>query len=107
MLTKAHMLEVLLPVRDDSGHRYSTRSFSEVEELLVALCDGVTRRPDVTAAASTTAGTIAWKTCRCYTALLPTVGWDRLVSLINMSVGRHFRFEEIEVHVFEITEEAW
>lgn len=84
-------LAFLVPVADNSGQPFLDSLFADLEELLVSVAGGFTRRSDVTGAWRAPNGEIYRDTSRDYTVTVPTDDAASVATSINRFVRTAFR----------------
>jgi len=101
MFKPLYSLTLLLPRRTYRGGRTPVKHFRKVEQSLVAMCGGFTRLPNVTTTSIAHDGVLYRIPARHYTATLPLVGYERVVSVIAKDVQYRFSPVDAKLHVIE------
>lgn len=86
-------LEFLVPIADNDGVPFTDSAFTSLEDFLVGLAGGFTRRPDVEGAWEAPDGRIMRDRSRSYVLSVPDDVADRTATLLDTEVRRRFRQE--------------
>ncbi len=90
-VTQNVTIEVLVPLRDNEGNPFPDSSFSALEDLLLDLANGFTRRGDVEGAWKAPDGVIYRDRSRLYTLQVPESETSTVATTIEREVRVRFR----------------
>lgn len=86
-------LDLLLPVRDNDGHPFSSEDFEAFEALLLTLAGGYTNRGVFTGAWRSPSGQVFVDETRAYTVTVPSDLADSVASSLSDFIQDRFRQE--------------
>jgi hypothetical protein len=86
-------LDFLVPVSDNTGELFSEGNFAALEDLLVDVAGGFTRRGDVSGAWRSPNGELFRDHSRSYSVTVPTDRAEDVASTIHRVITNRFRQE--------------